>query len=417
MLRLQIVTWSITAAMSGVLYWIMWPLVPRARLWMAAGISLAFLLGSAAMVAIRRAGLDPARDRPSYWHRHTVLVSWMMNAAATAVFWLVMPYASTATLLFTILLVVTMAMVQSAATIRSPASGPPSRWARWVSLPLPLMVIVYLVVNPGPLALPLIAFLAAMMPLNILLRSNMQRTLTRLHDARCEADAAKEARTRFLAAASHDLRQPLQSARLFVGQARRAAATPDRERALRNAATALDAIDRLAQQSLDHLRTDEATVRPRNLAAGSVIARIRFQFEPVAAVQRVEIRSVPARLTVLADRDLLERALGNLVDNALRHARPRRILIGVRRYGDRVRFYVIDDGRGIHVEQKDLLFEPFVQGERAGAGERGGFGLGLANVRRSAEAMGGAAGIDPRWRSGAAFFIQVPRGGAENTAA
>ena len=89
----------------------------------------------------------------------------------------------------------------------------------------------------------------------------------------------------------------------------------------------------------------------------------------------------------------------------------------LRRHGDCARLYVIDDGRGIEAGQSGRLFEPFVQGDRAGAGERGGFGLGLANVRRFARAMGGEAGIDPRWRNGAAFFIQLPLGGVEVTAA
>lgn len=412
MLRLQIVTWSITAAMSGVLYWIMWPLAPRGHLLVAVAITLAFLIGSGIMVAARRFGLDPALDTPSYWHSHTVTVSWMMNAASTAVFWLLMPYASTTTLLFTILLVVTTSLVQATGTIRPPARGPPGLWARWVPLALPLMMLVYLIVHPGPLALPLIAFLAAITPLNFLLRNNMQRTLTRLHRARREAEEAKEARTRFLAAASHDLRQPLQSARLFVGQARRASAEPDRERALRNAASALDAIDRLAQQSLDHLRSDVEAIKRGAVDAASAIARVRFQFQPLADVERIAIRSVPSCLTLCADRDLIERSLGNLIDNALRHARPRCILIGVKRRGGAARLYVIDDGRGVPDDQHARLFDAFVQGDAAGGGERGGFGLGLANVRRFAEAMGGEAGIDPRWRNGAAFFIQLPLGGA-----
>jgi signal transduction histidine kinase len=127
-------------------------------------------------------------------------------------------------------------------------------------------------------------------------------------------------------------------------------------------------------------------------------------------LQRVELRAVSSSASVTTDGDLLERALGNLVDNALRHARAKRIVIGVRRRPGALRLMVVDNGGGVPSDERTHLFQEFTQGRHAGGGQRGGFGLGLASVRQIAALLNGRCGIDDRWRHGSAFFIELPLG-------
>ncbi len=229
-------------------------------------------------------------------------------------------------------------------------------------------------------------------------------------DARQSAEAARDARTRFLAAASHDLGQPLQAARLYLHQAQRAEGAEQRGAATAKAGHALGAMERLLHSILDHMRLDagKMVAKVTAIPAGPVIAQTAAMFEPAAALAGVRLIAVNTGLNIRADADVLGRALGNLVDNALRHADARRVLIGARRRGDRVRLYVIDDGRGVTAADLPRLFEEFVQGSESGGKQRGGFGLGLSVVRRSMQLMGGSAGIDPKWDTGSAFYLELP---------
>jgi signal transduction histidine kinase len=105
----------------------------------------------------------------------------------------------------------------------------------------------------------------------------------------------------------------------------------------------------------------------------------------------------------------LERALGNLVHNAILHSGGKRILIGARRRGrDAVRLWVIDDGVGVQRGDTRHIFDDYYRGLNSRAAARSGFGLGLSSVRRIAGIMGGEAGLDPRWARGAAFYLQFP---------
>jgi signal transduction histidine kinase len=419
MLRLQVATWLLTAVTSGVLIHSIAPAAPPWRSGVSIAAFAAFLIWSGSAMALRRRTLPREQDRPDTWYGLSVAIYWAGNLTATLFFWLMMPFASDAAFLFTVLALVIATVFELLGTVRSPRGGPPPRSARLVPLLLPAMMIAFLGVHGGPFALPLIFFLLAMSGPLFFLRESLQRALQRSHEARIEAEQARDARTRFLAAASHDLGQPLQAARLFLDQALRSGDPERRARAGENARDALGAMERLLNQMLDHLRLGAGAMqpRPRDLTASEPIAHVAAQFAPAAALAGVELVAAPSSLRLSADRDMLERALGNLVDNALRHARCRRVLIGARRRSRTARFWVIDDGVGVPAAERDGLFDDYVQGSSAGGGERGGFGLGLASVRRMAELMGGRAGLDPGWCKGAAFFIELPLGGAERAPA
>jgi signal transduction histidine kinase len=121
-----------------------------------------------------------------------------------------------------------------------------------------------------------------------------------------------------------------------------------------------------------------------------------------------DIIAVPSGLRVLADPALVERALGNFIGNAIRHAHASRILIGARHHDSCVRIWVIDDGVGIPVRDQEVIFDHYVQGSNHGDEIRGGFGLGLATVVHLAKLMNGTAGLDKRWKNGSAFWLELP---------
>ena len=244
-------------------------------------------------------------------------------------------------------------------------------------------------------------------------KSELAEATTR--SALAEAEAARDAKTRFIASASHDLQQPLQAAHLFFEAAVETGDAAARGRAIEGARAAFASTSALIGTMLDHLRLEAGAVRARpvRVALGTLIAEVAAEHAPGARAAGMRLRVQPTGHAAMADPQLLRRALGNLLTNAVRHARGEHILVGVRRRGAELTLWVIDDGEGVAAADAGRLFEDYSQGAAAAPG---GFGLGLASVRRSLVLMGGAAGHDPRWTGGAAFWLRLPRAEAEDGA-
>jgi signal transduction histidine kinase len=277
-------------------------------------------------------------------------------------------------------------------------------------LGLPVSTVAYFVVHPDAYSIPVIFFSVANLWSFVTLRGVAQRSLARARESQREAERARDARTRFLAAASHDLQQPLQAARLFFDQAVRAPDEARRQAAAAHLSRAFDAMEQMLTGTLDHLRLERQEIAPavERVAVSSLIAQVVERSEPAARLAGIDLTASPSGAAVLADRALAGRALDNLVANAIRHSGGHRVLVGARRRGDRVRLWVIDDGRGIAERDRATLFDEFVQGSDHGDQVRGGFGLGLASVRGMARLMGGDAGLDPKWDGGSAFWLELP---------
>ena len=148
------------------------------------------------------------------------------------------------------------------------------------------------------------------------------------------------------------------------------------------------------------------------LEADAEVARLQpVALGPLLRELATDQANGPLRVTALgdiaalADPVMLRRAVGNLVANAVKHSGGKRLLLIARRRGAQALVWVVDDGRGVAPADRAALFEDFSQG--AGAAP-GGFGLGLASVRRLAAAMGGMTGLEPRCAAGAAFYIALP---------
>lgn len=285
-------------------------------------------------------------------------------------------------------------------------------------------LVFYLIINPMNDGYALAAVLVLMAVTIIGLQGTFRTAIRDAIDARVLSDSLTQARdgalatviverdakTRFLESASHDLRQPLQAARMFLDQVQRGKAGPQREQAIDRLHWALDATDRSLTQILEYLRLDAGEVKAdcRSFAIGPLLAHLASFNEPHCEVAQTAIIAMPSKLRVFADPALVERALGNFIGNALRHARAERILIGARAVNGAVRIWVIDDGVGTASRDRATLFDDYIQGSDHGDALRGGFGLGLASVRRLATLMNGAAGLDPRWTNGSAFWLELP---------
>jgi two-component system, sensor histidine kinase len=234
----------------------------------------------------------------------------------------------------------------------------------------------------------------------------------KLEKAYAEVALQRDAKTHFIAAASHDLGQPLQAANLFFDQAMRASDDATRNKAAQGVRKSFEAADQLLSHMLNHLRLEADAVEPQlslvNVADN--FQRLRMQNLPLASQKGIEIRIAPCNAQLLVDPTLLDRALGNLLHNAIVHSGASKVLIGclnVKRY--RLRAYVIDNGVGIGSADAKHVFNDFYRGSDSVAKVKMGFGLGLASVRRIAILMGGAAALDERWLNGAAFYLEFPR--------
>jgi signal transduction histidine kinase len=232
--------------------------------------------------------------------------------------------------------------------------------------------------------------------------------------AMASVSEARDAKTRFIAAASHDLGQPLQAAALFFDQVMRAPDAAERARAADGVLRAFAATDQLLSHMLAHLHLESGTVRPQlaPVALGPALARLAAQFEPAAQGEGIELRTVHSKREVVTDPALLDRALGNLIGNAIRHSRGSRVLLGVKRCHPAIAIWVIDNGVGVSRADLAYIFDDYYRGGRTDDATPSGFGLGLSSVRRISGLLGGSAGLDQRWAGGSAFHILLPADGS-----
>ena len=223
---------------------------------------------------------------------------------------------------------------------------------------------------------------------------------------RLESALARE--RRFVSDASHELRTPLAALRAELELALRRKRTPEElEGALRSAAEETERLSQLAEDLLVLARAEEGglPVRRERLAAPELLARVRRRYErrAAAARRRLEVQAKD-RLELSADRRRVEQALGNLVENALRHGRGR-IRVWAERRDGHVELHVSDEGPGFSQDFIAHAFEPFSRGDQARSG--GGAGLGLAIIDVIARAHGGAAraaNVD----GGADVWLELP---------
>lgn len=222
----------------------------------------------------------------------------------------------------------------------------------------------------------------AMRRANASLEARVAARTEELRAALAEAERANSTRARFVAAASHDLLQPLSAAKLFVASARDDVAEGHAGTTLDKAHKALASVEAILGALLDISRLDEAVVEISPVRLAPLIAQLTDEFAPMAERKGLKLAILPCSLTVSSDPAYLRRILQNLIGNAIRYTRSGRVLVGPRRVPGGVRIEVHDTGAGIAPEDQQSIFREFHR-LNASASASEGLGLGLAIVERA----------------------------------
>jgi PAS domain S-box-containing protein len=234
---------------------------------------------------------------------------------------------------------------------------------------------------------------------------------TALAKAKAEAEYANRAKSKFLAAASHDLRQPVQSLTLLMSVIKRQVVNrPKLAEAVEMAQASVDSLNGMLTGILDISRLDAGVIEPviASINVGDLVRRLAREYQPRAKAVRLVLRSWPRDLYARSDEALLDRILRNLLENALRYTAEGGIFIGLRQRGDRIRLDVIDTGMGIPDDKQTEIFEEFRQLNNPARDSSRGLGLGLAIVNRLARLLDVELEIRSRVGRGTRFSLLVP---------
>jgi len=235
-------------------------------------------------------------------------------------------------------------------------------------------------------------------------------TTRALEAAKLEAERANHAKSRFLAAASHDLRQPLQSLTLLTGLLDHAVEGERASGLLRRFSTTLHAMSDMLDALLNINQIEAGVIRPNQsaFALDEVFDRLRNEFSTLAQARNLSLHVLPGTAHVFSDPRLLEQMLRNLIGNAIKYTARGKVLVGARRRGNAVRIEVWDTGIGIRSDQLQAIFEEFHQVDTASHASNGGLGLGLSIVRRLGQLLGYPVDVRSVPGRGSVFAITVP---------
>ena len=246
--------------------------------------------------------------------------------------------------------------------------------------------------------------------LNDELERRVSERTEELREARDAAQAANLSKDKYLAAASHDLLQPLNAARLLISTLRERPLAVAEKGLVERTHQALESAEDLLTDLLDISRLDQAAIKPDIdlYRLDEILAPLASEFQPVAQAAGLGLSLRCGQFAVRTDLRLLTRILRNLLSNACRYTEQGRILLGARRRGEHLRIEVWDTGRGIAADQLQAIFLEFNQLEVGRAAERKGVGLGLAIVERIARILDSCVQVRSTPGRGSVFSILVP---------
>ncbi len=226
------------------------------------------------------------------------------------------------------------------------------------------------------------------------------------------AERANHAKSRFFAAASHDLRQPLHALSLFVAALKARNEQAETQTLIDNIEASTAVMELLFNALLDISRLDAGAIEahPVHFPLRKMLVDLEQQFGAVAAEKQLRLRFRPCDATVYSDPVLVERILANLIANAIRYTDDGGVLVGCRRRGRTLRISVIDTGRGIPLDQQESVFQEFVQLHNPARDRSKGLGLGLAIVSRLGRLLGHRVDLRSVPAHGSVFSIDVPLG-------
>ncbi len=245
--------------------------------------------------------------------------------------------------------------------------------------------------------------------------AELQRLNAELARAKTVAEAANLSKTRFLAAASHDILQPLNAARLYASSLSEGASQIGREERAdlaRNVDVSLEAVEEILGALLDISRLDAGAMKAEisDVPVADLMRMLDVEFAPIAKARGLDLRFVATKPAIRTDRRLMRRLLQNLVSNALKYTLKGRVLVGCRRAaGGALRIEVWDTGLGIPADRQRAVFEVFQRLDQ-GARVARGLGLGLSIVERLGRVLGQPVGLNSRPGKGSVFFVTAPIG-------
>ncbi len=237
----------------------------------------------------------------------------------------------------------------------------------------------------------------------------LERTLE-LEDALAVAERANASKSRFVAAASHDLLQPLSAAKLYIASLDNASSDERARDIIGKAGRALNSVENILEALLDISKLDSgrASFNIGAVSLGVILDQLRDEFSPVAAQKKLDLRFVKTNAVVQSDATYLRRILQNLIGNALRYTDAGKVLVGVRQNKSSVRVEVWDTGPGIPDDKQNIIFGEF-QRLNASASAAEGMGLGLAIVERACSLLNHPLRVESKVGVGTGFLVEIPR--------
>ncbi|MGE5546153.1 MAG: ATP-binding protein [Solirubrobacterales bacterium] len=251
---------------------------------------------------------------------------------------------------------------------------------------------------------------AALTEAHVLLRRRGQEML----EAKHEAERANLSKSKFLASASHDMRQPVQSMMMFTSVLEQQLAGQPAATVVRHLERAAMSLKSLLDGLLDVSRIDAGIIVPAvaDAPAGPLLEELASEYRLKARDKGLELKVVPTSVWLRTDPALLERILRNLIENAIKYTASGRVLVGCRRRGESAAIVIADTGVGIPKDQQAAIFEEFYQLHNPERDRSQGLGLGLSIVQRLSRLLGHPIEVHSQPGRGSCFFVTVPLGAA-----
>jgi len=251
---------------------------------------------------------------------------------------------------------------------------------------------------------------AALRELQQEMQERVDAATAELAEQKAAADRANAAKSRFLAAASHDLRQPMHALGLYVEALRPQLEHRDAALTFAKIAATVSAMEELFNAILDVSKLDAGVIVPHiePVAVDRLFERLRGDFQAEAENRGLRLKVHPLAVCVPGDPVLLDRMLRNLLSNALRYTELGGVLLAARRHGQGLRLQVWDTGMGMVPEQLERIFQEFYQVDNPQRDRSQGLGLGLAIVDRLARLLGYPLAVHSRPGRGTVFSVDIP---------
>ena len=239
-----------------------------------------------------------------------------------------------------------------------------------------------------------------------------------LETAKAMADASNLDKTRFIAAASHDILQPMNAARLYTSSLLERSLPSEDERIAKSIDASLLAVEEILQALVDISRMDAGRLNAeiQAVSLAELLERLKVDFDPIATEKGLVLKVMPTTCWVRSDPQLLRRVLQNLIANAIKYTDTGKVLVGVRRHADTIELQVVDTGPGIPADKQAEIFKEFHRLDNA-TGTQQGLGLGLSIVDRIGRILSHDIGLRSTIGRGTCFFVRMPLAEAPLSAA